>query len=230
MYENASIHGDSFEFPARLKLDQYLAPNAPETSREHPNTYLLHSVLVHQGDVGGGHYYAYIRPGAGFDETSSSDKAAGGVGAGGEGGGGGGGGSIAGRFNYADVAARGLGLEAATAATSSSSAAAAAASQSNEPPLHNHNHHNHPPSTQDLLEKSARKGQWFKFNDETVMKVPPREAINLCYGRDPKALNSFWGVGSAYMLVYIRESDVARVMQPMRDSDIPKELTDRLDR
>ena len=62
------------------------------------------------------------------------------------------------------------------------------------------------------------------------MKVPPREAINLCYGRDAKAVNSFWGVGSAYMLVYIRESDVARVMQPMRDSDIPKELIDRLDR
>ena len=26
------------------------------------NDYLLHSVLVHAGDVNGGHYYAYIRP------------------------------------------------------------------------------------------------------------------------------------------------------------------------
>eukprot|EP01035_Chromulina_nebulosa_P016914 gene16914-22405_t len=27
-----------------------------------PNNYVLHSVLVHTGDVGGGHYYAFIRP------------------------------------------------------------------------------------------------------------------------------------------------------------------------
>ena len=26
------------------------------------NIYILHSVLVHEGGVGGGHYYAYIRP------------------------------------------------------------------------------------------------------------------------------------------------------------------------
>ena len=185
-------------------------------------------MLVHQGDVGGGHYYAYIRPGAGFDETTS-DKTEGGEG------GGGGGGNIAGRFNYADVAARGLGLEATSTSTTSSSASAVAsagavASENNGPSVHNHHNHHYQSSPQELLEKAARKGQWFKFNDETVMKVPPREAINLCYGRDTKAINSFWGVGSAYMLVYIRESDVARVMQPMRDSDIPKELIDRLDR
>ena len=36
-------------------------------------------------------------------------------------------------------------------------------------------------------------------------------------------------MGSAYMLMYIRESDVARVMQPIRDSNIPKELIARLD-
>ena len=55
------IH-DHYEFPLRLELDPYLAPDCPEESRRVPNNYLLHSVLVHQGDVGGGHYYAYIRP------------------------------------------------------------------------------------------------------------------------------------------------------------------------
>ncbi len=55
------IH-DHYEFPLRLELDAYLAPDCPEESRRVPNNYLLHSVLVHQGDVGGGHYYAYIRP------------------------------------------------------------------------------------------------------------------------------------------------------------------------
>ena len=76
------IH-DYFEFPDRLVLDKYIGhpdtylsgggDNKEEVDfherkedaiYEPPpsNAYLLHSVLVHQGDVGGGHYYAYIRP------------------------------------------------------------------------------------------------------------------------------------------------------------------------
>lgn len=31
-----------------------------------PHTYRLHSVLVHSGGVGGGHYYAFVRPNLGF--------------------------------------------------------------------------------------------------------------------------------------------------------------------
>jgi ubiquitin C-terminal hydrolase len=31
---------------------------------DRPDVYTLHSVLVHRGDVHGGHYYAYIRPSA----------------------------------------------------------------------------------------------------------------------------------------------------------------------
>ncbi|CAE7717255.1 UBP12 [Symbiodinium sp. CCMP2592] len=42
-----------FEFPRRLDLSQF-APGAGH--------YLLHSVVVHSGDVNSGHYYAYIRP------------------------------------------------------------------------------------------------------------------------------------------------------------------------
>ena len=41
-----------FEFPRRLDLSQF-APGAGH--------YLLHSVVVHSGDVNSGHYYAYIR-------------------------------------------------------------------------------------------------------------------------------------------------------------------------
>jgi len=33
-----------------------------ETKPETPAIYNLHGVLVHSGDVGGGHYYAYIKP------------------------------------------------------------------------------------------------------------------------------------------------------------------------
>jgi ubiquitin C-terminal hydrolase len=57
------IH-DYFEFPLRLNLQKYLATdsNSQQQNDEDDCTYLLHSVLVHSGDVGGGHYYAYIRP------------------------------------------------------------------------------------------------------------------------------------------------------------------------
>jgi len=54
------IH-DHFAFPTWTNLDSFLAPDAPEECLT-GNDYILHSVLVHSGDFGGGHYYAYIRP------------------------------------------------------------------------------------------------------------------------------------------------------------------------
>ena len=182
--------------PTTFSIHSNQSIDAPETSREHPNTYLLHSVLVHQGDVGGGHYYAYIRPGAGYDKSSGETSTS--------------------RFDYAEAARHGL-----TASSSSSAASASAATSTG-------NGHHEDKDVQSVLEKTARNGQWFKFNDEAVMKVPPKEAINLCYGA--RSTNTIWGGGgSAYMLVYIRESDAAEVMQPLRDSDIPYELAERLD-
>ncbi|CAH9125061.1 unnamed protein product [Cuscuta epithymum] len=54
---------DRYEFPLELDLDRenskYLSPEADKTVR---NLYTLHSVLVHSGNVHGGHYYAFIRP------------------------------------------------------------------------------------------------------------------------------------------------------------------------
>ena len=37
---------------------RYMAPGSDSTVR---NLYRLHSVLVHSGNVHGGHYYAFIR-------------------------------------------------------------------------------------------------------------------------------------------------------------------------
>ena len=55
----AKVH-DKLEYPANLHLDEFLEQSYDES--EGPNDYILHSVLVHSGDVNGGHYYAYIRP------------------------------------------------------------------------------------------------------------------------------------------------------------------------
>ncbi|EKX50612.1 hypothetical protein GUITHDRAFT_66749, partial [Guillardia theta CCMP2712] len=48
---------DKFEFGSVLDLSQYMQGKAKSSL-----SYLLHSVLVHSGDVHGGHYFAYIRP------------------------------------------------------------------------------------------------------------------------------------------------------------------------
>lgn len=53
---------DHYEFPVVLDLNEFLSPDADEEVKKINHTYELHSVLVHSGDVHGGHYYAYIRP------------------------------------------------------------------------------------------------------------------------------------------------------------------------
>ena len=52
----SKIH-DHFSFPLDLDMSPYVSTSedAPGDSR-----YVLHSILVHGGDVGGGHYYALI--------------------------------------------------------------------------------------------------------------------------------------------------------------------------
>jgi hypothetical protein len=47
---------DAFEFYDHLNLDKYMAYDSFD------NDYTLHSVVVHQGSVNSGHYYAFIKP------------------------------------------------------------------------------------------------------------------------------------------------------------------------
>lgn len=71
------IH-DRFEFPKVLVLDEFVdsSDDDDKSSEEKKPTkpkhvYHLHSVLVHSGDVHGGHYYVFIRPAK--DIASSSE-------------------------------------------------------------------------------------------------------------------------------------------------------------
>jgi len=52
---------DRYAFPETLDLSKFLADDADKTS---PAIFHLHGVLVHSGDVHGGHYYAFIKPSA----------------------------------------------------------------------------------------------------------------------------------------------------------------------
>ncbi|CAI2180552.1 16272_t:CDS:10 [Funneliformis geosporum] len=50
---------DRQEFPMEIDLDEFLSEDA---DRSKPHKYLLHGVLVHSGDVHGGHYFALLKP------------------------------------------------------------------------------------------------------------------------------------------------------------------------
>lgn len=166
------IH-DYFSFPEILELDSFLAKDSPPESTAVPNVYALHSVLVHSGDVGGGHYYAYIRPSKNFKYSSLLNI-------------------FDGHIPADDVEGK----------------------QNAE-------------SAEAMLEGSDI--HWFKFNDETVIQVESREAIQHCYGRKRGGEND--GVrlmSSAYMLVYIRLSEAGRIMEDITIHDIPKDLLKRL--
>ncbi|KAI7906203.1 uncharacterized protein BX663DRAFT_499233 [Cokeromyces recurvatus] len=49
---------DRHEFPAEINLDKYCS----KSDEDGPYDYELHGVLVHSGDISGGHYFALIRP------------------------------------------------------------------------------------------------------------------------------------------------------------------------
>jgi ubiquitin carboxyl-terminal hydrolase 7 len=50
---------DRHEFPFEIDLDEFLDVSA---DRSQPWVYKLHGVLVHSGDLHGGHYFALIKP------------------------------------------------------------------------------------------------------------------------------------------------------------------------
>jgi hypothetical protein len=52
---------DRYEFMETIDLSEF-CPVKEGAEPSPPNIYKLHSVMVHSGDVFGGHYYAYIRP------------------------------------------------------------------------------------------------------------------------------------------------------------------------
>lgn len=72
-------------------------------------------------------------------------------------------------------------------------------------------------------------GKWCKFDDDVVSKCNKSEAIEHNYGGidDDLSLNAKH-CSNAYMLVYIRDSAMPTILQEIKESDIPTELTERL--
>ncbi|KAF4791957.1 Ubiquitin carboxyl-terminal hydrolase 7 [Turdus rufiventris] len=70
-------------------------------------------------------------------------------------------------------------------------------------------------------------GKWCKFDDDVVSRCTKEEAIEHNYGGHDDDL-SVRHCTNAYMLVYIRESKLSEVLQPVTDHDIPQQLVERL--
>ncbi|RGB42735.1 ubiquitin carboxyl-terminal hydrolase 5 [Rhizophagus diaphanus] len=134
---------DRHEFPMEIDLEEFLSEDADRSS---PHKYLLHGVLVHSGDLHGGHYFALLKP--------------------------------------------------------------------------------------------EKDGKWFKFDDDRVTPVIDKEVLEDNYGGEYPNANAITirSAGrnhkrftNAYMLVYIRESNVDEILSPVVPDDIPEHLQTRLE-
>lgn len=139
---------DRYEFPLEIDLKAYLDP---ETNDANANwNYKLHGVLVHSGDVHGGHYFVLIKP--------------------------------------------------------------------------------------------TPDGKWYKLDDDRVIPVLDREVLEDNFGgegrtngvmhppatkQQAKVANK--RINNAYMLVYIRETQLEEVLQPISEADTPTHLRTRLE-
>jgi ubiquitin carboxyl-terminal hydrolase 7 len=127
-----------------LDLSKFLTDDA---DRAKSPVYHLHGVLVHSGDVHGGHYYAFIRP--------------------------------------------------------------------------------------------TTKPEWFKFDDDRVTRAAVQQVTEDNFGGEEEYSFNLHGkkmtsmhkkFSNAYMLVYLRESDMPEILAKIPDSDIPVHLKERFER
>lgn len=73
-------------------------------------------------------------------------------------------------------------------------------------------------------------GHWYKFNDETVTPATLKEVFGSNFGG---VRVNYWGsevpqVSTAYMLVYVRTSEMERLLRPIGAADVPRHVVEQL--
>jgi len=67
--------------------------------------------------------------------------------------------------------------------------------------------------------------QWCKFDDDVVSRCTKQEAVDHNYGGHDDDMNmTVKHCTNAYMLVYIRDSELKNVLQEVTEEDIPQEV------
>ena len=76
--------------------------------------------------------------------------------------------------------------------------------------------------------RPEKNGKWFKYDDDKVIPVTQREVLEDNYGGESTLrpnLKIAKRFTNAYMLVYIRESDLDEILAPVTNADIPQHLS-----
>ena len=208
-----------------------------ELKKQPAGNYILHSVLVHAGDYGGGHYYAYIRPGHHHNYAKNASEAVqrlndakaclqmqlkqrlltrkynatSGSSSG----------TIAGKNCHNKRSMEGnASVEAMVEAPESVGESDSESEIAEEKRIYRELNN----ELYEEIKDAGRGGKWFKFDDENVYEVQEEEAIDFNFGRGH--LNA--GFSSAYMLLYIRADAIDEMMAPINSNDIPVTLVRRL--
>ncbi|KAI8609294.1 putative ubiquitin-specific processing protease 21 [Chytriomyces sp. MP71] len=79
--------------------------------------------------------------------------------------------------------------------------------------------------------RAEKNGKWFKFDDDKVIPVMERDAMEENFGVDPgnikmKMMKRFT---NAYMLVYVRDSNADEILKPITSEDMPEHLMRRFE-
>lgn len=89
--------------------------------------------------------------------------------------------------------------------------------------------------------KPTKDEKWFRFDDDRVIPAALREVLDENYGADAASIapgpnglltmrQRLRRVSNAYMLVYLREDQMSKILQPLKVEDTPTHIKEQLDR
>ncbi|KAH0791742.1 Clan CA, family C19, ubiquitin hydrolase-like cysteine peptidase [Histomonas meleagridis] len=75
--------------------------------------------------------------------------------------------------------------------------------------------------------RTTPEEKWYKFNDSSVSIATEAEAIDNNFGGvDKYSTSNYERTYSAYMLIYIKQSEIQNIYHPISNDDIPKSIID----